>query len=629
MAKPQPRISTGSMNFALLRRSGCYYVDKTMYLRELIEPVQDPLLLTRPRRFGKTLTQTTLRSFLQLNFEHPGMPNADAELFSDLFVSSDRQLCQAFQGQFPVIFLTLKDVQQSTFTDACGKLCAKITELYTAFRFLADDPRLSPGQREDFADLLRLTRISDRDGLRHQLLTSSLLLLARCLYTVYQRPAYILIDEYDVPLLWAAHYSGTEEHSYYEKLRALLFGMLGEVLKTEDTAVRRCIMTGCLRLSPPGSISGVNNLLELGMDDQRCAGLMGFTQEEADELLSACGLSERREEVRSWYDGYLCGATRLYNPWSLIHYCAFIRANPAAAPRNFWIMTSSDDFRRRFIGELSAGSMTIMQQLLDGQAVSLSLREQLGYPDLAEHEHDDRSFFTLLYYSGYLTRAQPDSRDDEGVVRYVIPNCEVLDCFRVRIHDYFTAQAAYNPRLQALIGALLQGHGSEAEDGLNWLYTHYLDMQAAAGRLQRRRSRDASVPDEPAPAEQMRQGRRSERELGYQALTQGVLTAFDQSVITALRMEHTLGTGRVDISFAGRGAAATTACLLEFKIAADSSDEALDAAAELGLAQTRDNGCAAALLERNPALEIVYSCGIGCRQKSCRVRMEEVRRAPD
>ena len=627
MIKPQPRISTGSMNFALLRRSGCYYVDKTMYLRELIEPVQDPLLLTRPRRFGKTLTQTTLRAFLQLNFEHPGAPNADAELFANLAVSRDAELCAQYQSQFPVIFLTLKDVQQSTFTDACGKLCAKIADLYTAFRFLADDQRLSPGQREDFADLLRLTRLGD-DALRRQLLSSSLLLLARCLYAVYQRPAYILIDEYDVPLLWAAHYSGAGERDYYENLRVLLFGMLGEVLKTEDPAVRRCIMTGCLRLSPPGSISGVNNLLELGMDSWHCAALMGFTQEETDQLLSACGLSDRREEVRSWYDGYLCGNVRLYNPWSLIHFCYSAQANPAAAPRNFWIRTSSDDFCRRFIGELSAASMAIMQQLLDGQAVCLSLREQLGYPDLAEHEHDDRSFFTLLYHTGYLTRAQPDPGAGDSE-RYVIPNCEVLDCFRVKIHDYFTAEAASNPRLRALIEALLQGHGSEAEDGLNWLYTHYLDMRSAAGRLRRSRSRDAPPPDETPPAEQMRARRRSERELGYQALTQGALTAFDRGVITALRMEHALGTGRVDISFAGRGPAAATACLLEFKVAADSSDEALDAAAAAGLNQMRDNGCAQALLEDNPGLQVIYSCGIGCRQKSCRVRMEEVRRTPD
>ena len=277
-------LDTGSMNFAALRRSGCYYVDKTMHLSEVLGPARGPLLLTRPRRFGKTLTQYTLRSFLELNYEHPGQPNADAGLFSDLAVSRDAGLCAQYQGQFPVIFLTLKDVQHATFTDAYNKLCSKMASLFREFAFLAAAPQLSSFQREDFADLLRLTRLGD-EALRGQLLSSSLLLLAQCLYSAYGRPAYILIDEYDVPLLWAAHYSTPEDRSYYETLRSLLFSMLGKVLKTGDAAVRRCIMTGCLRLSPPGSISGINNLLELGMDSWHCAVLMGFTQSEADQLL--------------------------------------------------------------------------------------------------------------------------------------------------------------------------------------------------------------------------------------------------------------------------------------------------------------------------------------------------------
>ena len=489
-------------------------------------------------------------------------------------------------------------------------------------------PRLKALQRRSFELCLQLPDL-EPGSRREELLSASLLLLAQCLHAVYGRPAYILIDEYDVPLLWAAHYSSAGERGYYENLRLMLFTMLGRVVKTGDTAVRRCIMTGCLRLNPPGSLSGVNNLLELGMDSWHCAELMSFTQEEADQLLAACGLTERREEVRAWYDGYLCGNVRLYNPWSLIHFCYAAQAHPDALPRNFWIRTSSDDFRRCFIDDLSAGGMTIMQQLMDGQAVSLSLREQLGYPDLDEREHDDRSFFTLLYYSGYLTRAQPDSRD-EGAERYVIPNCEALDCFATRIHDYFTAAASSSPHLRALIEALLQGNGNEVEDGLNWLYLHYLDMQAAAGRLRRgRRGGKALVPDEVLHAEQVRARRRGERELGYQALTQGMLTSFDRGIITALRMEHVLGSGRVDISFAGRGSAAATACLLEFKVARSEDDGALDEAAARGLRQTQDNGCAPALLAANSRLEVVYSFGIGCRARACLVQMEEARRGRD
>ena len=622
-----PALDTGSMNFAALRRSGCYYVDKTMHLSEVLGPARGPLLLTRPRRFGKTLTQYTLRSFLELNYEHPGSPNADAGLFEGLAVSEDAELCAQYQGQFPVIFITLKDLQCQTFAAACQELCGRIAALYSEFDFLAAAPRLKALQRRSFELCLQLPDL-EPGSRREELLSASLLLLAQCLHAVYGRPAYILIDEYDVPLLWAAHYSSAGERGYYENLRLMLFTMLGRVVKTGDAAVRRCIMTGCLRLNPPGSLSGVNNLLELGMDSWHCAALMGFTQEEADQLLAACGLTERREEVRAWYDGYLCGNVRLYNPWSLIHFCYAAQAHPDALPRNFWIRTSSDDFRRCFIDDLSAGGMTIMQQLMDGQAVSLSLREQLGYPDLDEREHDDRSFFTLLYQAGYLTRAQPGPGDDDGSERYVIPNCEVLDCFRARVHDYFTQKAVQtNPRFAALIEAFLTGSPLLVQQGLRWLYSHYLDMQVAAGRLRRSRRQADGVADTEETCLQEQEAaarRRGERELGYQTLCMGVLTLFDGAALVDLRMEHVLGSGRADISFAGRGPAA--ACLLEFKVARSEDDEALDEAAAQGLRQTRDNGCAPAMLAGNPRLEVVYSYGIGCRAKACRVQMEEIRR---
>ena len=570
MITSRPRLPTGNMNFALMRRHGYYYVDKTAFLRELVEPVQDPLLLTRPRRFGKTLTQYTLRSFLELNYEHPGSPNANAELFEGLAVSEDAALCAQYQSQFPVIFLTLKDMECISLTAACSELCGRIAALYGEFESLAAAPQLSARQREDFADLLRLTRLGD-DALRGQMLSSSLLLLAQCLHAVYRRPAYILIDEYDVPLLWAAHYSSAEDRSYYVTMRSLLCSMLGKVLKTGDAAVRRCIMTGCLRLNPPGSISGINNLRVLGMHSSSCATLMGFTDGEVDQLLADYDLTSRRSSIRDWYDGYVCGRSRLYNPWSVINYCADLRDDPQCEPRNYWVESSSNDFRRYFITELSAGSMAAMQRLLDGQSVTLELRHGLDYPDPDAAEYDDRSFFTLLYQAGYLTRAQPAPRDDEGTERYVITNCEVLDCFRVKVHDYYTQRAVQtNPRFAAIIEAFLTGSHLLVQQGLRWLYSHYLDMQAAAGRLRSRRRHDTALPAPEGTTLQDQEAaarRRGESELGYQTLCMGMLTLFDGAALADLRMEQVLGSGRTDISFAGLEVCPAAACLLEFRAA--------------------------------------------------------------
>ena len=624
-----PPLDTGSMNFAELRRSGCYYVDKTQHFGEVLGASRGPLLLTRPRRFGKTLTQYTLRSFLELNYEHPGSPNADAELFEGLAVSEDAALCAQYQGQFPVIFLTLKDLQCQTFGAACQELCGRIAALYNEFDFLAAASQLKALQRRNFETCMQLPDL-DPGSRREELLGVSLLLLAQCLHAVYRRSAYILIDEYDVPLLWAAHYSGAGERDYYESLRVLLFGMLGRVVKTGDAAVRRSIMTGCLRLNPPGSISGINNLRVLGMHSSSCATLMGFTDGEVDQLLADYDLTSRRASIRDWYDGYVCGRSRLYNPWSVINYCADLRDDPQCEPRNYRVESSSNDFRRYFITELSAGSMAAMQRLLDGQSVTMELRHGLDYPDPDAAEYDDRSFFTLLYQAGYLTRAQPDPRDDEGTERYVIPNCEVLDCFRVKVHDYYTQRAVQtNPRFAAIIEAFLTGSHLLVQQGLRRLYSHYLDMQAAAGRLRSRRRHDAASPAPEGTTLQDQEGaarRRGERELGYQTLCMGMLTLFDGAALAVLRMEQVLGSGRTDISFAGLEVCPAAACLLEFKVAPGEDDEDLDEAAAQGLRQTRDNGCAQALLEGNPSLQVIYSYGIGCRAKACRVQMEVIRR---
>ena len=430
-------LGVGTESFAKLRESGCYYVDKTAFMKPLLASGGDVTLIARPRRFGKSLFINTIQEFLKVDPEHPGDASRQERLFSGLQVLEDRAFCERLMGRTPVLSLSFKEAQGESFDAACDSLAQVLAEVANDHAFLAESPRLSANDREIFRQYCSTAfmRRAENRGLAAFFIRNMIKFLARH----FGRPAVLLIDEYDVPLAKAAF------RGYYDRMVEFMRTLLSP-LKTGGGAtvngapvLGKAILTGCLRVSKESLFTGVNNLdvNTVCSGDDELAPAIGFTPGEVEALLSYYGLESRREDVRRWYDGYRVASQELYCPWDVISFAknALKSASPLAyAPRNFWTGTGGTDAIDAFLKFLSRKEADQMQALLDGGEITFPLNEQLTYGDFDRHQPED--FWTLLLFTGYLTLASP--LQDEEACRVRIPNEEVRRTFRERIEKQFS-----------------------------------------------------------------------------------------------------------------------------------------------------------------------------------------------
>lgn len=433
-------LPIGVENFRDLIRGDFYYVDKTSFIKPVMESGSKVLLMTRPRRFGKTLFMDTLKNFLQLNPEKPGDQTKEAALFSGLAVANDIDFCRNFMSQFPVVFLSLKTGSGTTFEAAYRAFARNLVNVAKQNAFLADSPRLTEADRTIFRRYLDLDYMRD---LAHQDDVQAFLRdLVVFLCRHFGRQVVLLIDEYDVPLAKAA------EMGYYDAMLPLVRDFLEEALKPNpDTGydaeayLYKGVLTGCLRVSKESIFTGLNNpdINTVCSEDTALSEAVGFTPEETQTMLQYYGLASRADDVRKWYDGYRFAQSDIYCPWDVINFCskAASSADPLTyRPGNYWDGTGNTRPIQTFLSFLSSDDADRMQALMDGESIPLKVNEQLTYSDFKEHRSAD--FWTLLLFSGYLTVEKVLPELNTYCVR--IPNEEIRDCFKKNIESLYSKE---------------------------------------------------------------------------------------------------------------------------------------------------------------------------------------------
>lgn len=400
------KLPVGLGNFQEIEKSGFYYVDKTKLIEQLFENWSKVNLFTRPRRFGKTLNMSMLKSFFEIG--------ADRTLFDGLYISRNQKLCEEYMGKYPVIFLSLKGIDGLSFEAAKYRLTELIGVEAERFAFLADSEKLTENERSKYRAIIHL--VNGKYSMDEDMLVSSLQTLSQLLCRHYGQKAIILIDEYDVPLDKAF------QHGYYKEMVSLIRGLFGQALKTNDD-LQFAVLTGCLRVSKESIFTGLNNFKVYAADDVRYDEEFGFTNEEVKKLLANYNLQEHFEKVKEWYDGYHFGDADIYCPWDVINYVDDLLSDPNVQPKSYWINSSGNDLVKRFIEQADITTKDEIEQLIAGNAVEKRIRSDLTYDEI---DNSIDNIWSVLFTTGYLTRL---GKADNGVYKLIIPNQEIREWF--------------------------------------------------------------------------------------------------------------------------------------------------------------------------------------------------------
>ena len=471
------KLPVGIENFKEIRTEGFYYVDKTKLIKQLLEQWGKVNLFTRPRRFGKTLNMSMLQCFFEIG--------TDPALFDGLFISQNKDLCEIYLGKFPVIFLSLKNVDGLTFEEARYHLSELIGMEAERFQFLLDSDRLSDNDKKKYHALIDLSE--GHYSMDKGILTSSLQILSQLLSKHYNQKTIILIDEYDVPLDKAF------QHGYCTEMVSLIRGLLGQALKTNDF-LQFAVLTGCLRVSKESIFTGLNNFKVLSISDARFDEQFGFTNLEVTQILNTYHLEEHLQEMKEWYDGYRFGDADVYCPWDVINFVDRAKDDPEAKPEAYWINTSGNDLVKRFIDKAHKTTKNEIERLIAGEVIEKELRLDLTYEEI---DQSIENLWSVLFTTGYLTQV---GRTEEGAYRLVIPNREVREVFRLQINEWFKKSIFNNTeRLNAFWKAVEAGDTEGIEQYLNRVLNNSI-----------------SVFDTKA--------RKEEKESSYQNLLVGILT---------------------------------------------------------------------------------------------------------
>ena len=425
------KLPVGLENFQEIQKSGFYYVDKTKLIEQLLENWSKVNLFTRPRRFGKTLNMSMLKSFFEIG--------TDRTLFDGLYISRNQKLCEEYMGKYPVIFLSLKGIDGLSFEAAKYRLTELIGVEAERFAFLADSEKLTENERSKYRAIIHL--VNGKYSMDEDMLVSSLQTLSQLLCRHYGQKAIILIDEYDVPLDKAF------QHGYYKEMVSLIRGLFGQALKTNDD-LQFAVLTGCLRVSKESIFTGLNNFKVYAADDVRYEEEFGFTNEEIKKLLANYNLQEHFEKVKEWYDGYHFGNADIYCPWDVINYVDDLLSDPNVQPKSYWINSSGNDLVKRFIEQADITTKDEIEQLIAGNAVEKRIRSDLTYDEI---DNSIDNIWSVLFTTGYLTRL---GKADNGVYKLIIPNQEIREVFVQHIREWFNQIVANN---RASIDKINQG----------------------------------------------------------------------------------------------------------------------------------------------------------------------------
>ena len=404
------KLPVGIENFNEIRTENFYYIDKTGLVKELLDNWGKVNLFTRPRRFGKSLNMSMLKTFYEIGCKK--------ELFAGLKISEEAELCQKYMGQFPVISISLKGVNGNDYSAARSMLCSVIGAEAMRFQFLSESERLTDKEKKQYNQLTMIDESNQESFLMPDaVLKDSLKTLSNLLHRHYGKKVILLIDEYDVPL------SKANGKGYYDQMVLLIRGLFEQALKTNDN-LYFAVMTGCLRVAKESIFTGLNNLKVLSVTSVRFDEYFGFTDEEVKTMLACYGLTNYYDTVKEWYDGYRFGNVDVYCPWDVINYIDELREDQTLAPKNYWSNTSSNDVVRHFIEKVGQGlAKREIESLIAGESVEKEIHQELTYDQLYDSADN---IWSLLFTTGYLTqRGKPEG----DLFRLAIPNMEIRRIF--------------------------------------------------------------------------------------------------------------------------------------------------------------------------------------------------------
>ena len=427
-------LPVGQTDFRDIRTGGCYYIDKTMYISQIVRDGAVALQFTRPRRFGKTTFQSMLKAFFDIREDN-------RDIFTGLAIMDDEEVVDEWLNKWPVIHLTFKDIDGPGFSSAMGWMNTQIRDLYKSYRFI-DDGKLG-GDEDMFRNILANKASVDDICL-------SLRLLAKLLYNHYGKKVIILLDEYDVPL------ANAHENGYYPQMFDIIHHMLGLVLK-DCPYTHKGILTGCLGLSG-AEFTGLNNLAVYSVTGDDYAETFGFSEEEVARLLQDAGLEDRADEMRKWYLGYSIGGVKLYTPWDVVCHVSNLQSNRDAKPRNYWTDTSGNDAVRRLLDLNDPTVEYEYSKLINGGVIRKRIVETMTYSNLYS---DEENIWSLLLMTGYLTLAGDYDAHDENALR--LPNEEVRSLFASCVDEWFRKKVRTSDR-KVLFEALWAGDAKTLSD---------------------------------------------------------------------------------------------------------------------------------------------------------------------
>jgi len=458
------KLPIGIEFFEEFSQKDYYYVDKTEFIAELLHNGGKVNLFTRPRRFGKTLNMSMVKSFFEIG--------ADRSLFDGLKIAREQNLCEKYMGRFPVLFLSLKGVYGRTFEAAKAQLQMRIGTEAERFGFLAKSDRLSENDREKYRSMTCLREGSYQ--MTDVVLENSLQTLSYLLARHYDSQVILLIDEYDVPLDKAF------QAGYYDEMVSLIRGIMNNALKTNEY-LYFAVLTGCLRIVKESIFTGLNNLQVHTITDRRYEEYFGFTEAEVQELLRFYGLLDHADAVRQWYDGYRFGDSAIYCPWDVMNYCDALLVSPNARPRNYWANTSGNGMVRRFIGKADRKTRSEMERLIAGESIVKEVNQELTYPEL---DRSIENLWSVLFTTGYLTQK---SCGEDGRMELVIPNREIRNLFVNQVQEWFKEESRADPgTLKRFCEAFVKGDAQEAGELLNAYLWKSISIRDTAVRKEKK-----------------------------------------------------------------------------------------------------------------------------------------------
>ena len=440
-------IPVGISDFAKIRDRKYYYVDKTKLISELLEEeTAEVTLITRPRRFGKTMAMSMLSHFFDIRKDSKAM-------FQGLRISEDRELCDEWMNQWPVLFLSFKDVNGLTFASAKEMLLNRIAEIYNDHSYLLEGPQVRENDRKVFEQLADEVSGTPTDAM----LKTSIALLMKLMWGYYGKPVILLLDEYDVPIAKAS------ANGYYAEMLEIIRGMLSTALKDND-AMRFAVITGCLRIAKESIFTGTNNFVSDTISSSHLNEYFGFTQEEVDQILIDADQTDHAEDVKAWYDGYHFGELDVYCPWDVMNYLRDLRKNPKIKPASYWRNTSDNAIIRSFIDYAGENIHEKMETLLAGGYIIQKIREDLTYDYLHSSEEN---LWSILYSTGYLTQVRGEELPPDTAA-LMIPNAEIRQIFETTVQEWFDDSARKENRT-ALFDAVWSGDIETLTEEMNEL----------------------------------------------------------------------------------------------------------------------------------------------------------------